>query len=78
MMPWRHERERSRVRLQREAPLPDDANLLGLQEQAAEYVRESKRRDALEDDELISTVIDAVAREYFRHVLRVTSRRGNS
>jgi hypothetical protein len=52
--------------------------LVGLQEQAAEYIRESKRRDALEPDELISAVIDAVARDYFQHVLRKNLWRGGS
>lgn len=41
------ERERSRARLQREAPVLDEATLLVLQEQAADYIRESKRRAPL-------------------------------
>jgi hypothetical protein len=77
-MPSRNECERSRARLQRETPISDDASLLVLQEQAAEYVRESKRRDALEPDELISAVVDALARDYFEHVLRKNLRRGGS
>ena len=68
-MASRNECERSRARLQRETPGSDDASLLVLQEQAAEYIRESKRRDASEPDELIASVIDAVARGYFQHVL---------
>jgi PRC-barrel domain len=78
VMASRNECERSRARLQREMPISDDASLLGLQAQAAEYVRESRRRDALEPDELISAVIDAVARDYFQHVLRKNLRRGGS
>jgi hypothetical protein len=73
-----NECERSRARLQRETPISDDASLLVLQEQAAEYVRESKRRDTSEPDELISAVVDAVARGYFQHVLRNKLRRGGS
>jgi hypothetical protein len=65
VMPSRNECERARARLQREAPISDDASLLVLQELAAEYVRESKRRDASEADELISAVVDAVARVRF-------------
>ena len=32
---------------------------------AAEYVREAKRRNPSEPDELISTVADTIARDYF-------------
>ena len=60
----------ARARLQLETPISDDANLLKLQEQVADYVREAKRRDPTEPNELISTVIDAVARDYFRHAIR--------
>jgi hypothetical protein len=77
-MPSRNECERARARLQREAPISDVASLLVLHEQAAEYVRESKRRDASKADELISAVVDAVARDYFQHVLRKNLRRGGS
>ena len=69
---------RSRARLQQETPISEDASLLVLQEQAAEYIRESKRRDTSEPDELISAVVDAVARGYFQHVLRKKLRRGGS
>ena len=64
------------ARLQLEkTPISDDANLLKLQEQAATYLYEAKRRDASEPDELISTVVDAVARDYFRHAIRKQRRR---
>ena len=74
-MPSRNECERLRTRLQRETPISDDASLLVLQEQAAEYVRESARRNPSEPDELIASVVDAVARGYFQHVLRKKLRR---
>ena len=77
-MPSRNECERARARLQRETPILDDASLLVLQEQAAEYVRESKHRDASEPDELIASVIDAVARGYFQHGLRKKLQRDGS
>jgi hypothetical protein len=48
--------------------------LLKLDQEVAEYVREAKRRDALGPDELVSTVVDAVARGYFRHILRKQAR----
>jgi hypothetical protein len=69
-MPSRNETARAHARLQLETPISDDANLLKLQEQVADYVREAKRRDPTEPNELISTVIDAVARDYFRHAIR--------
>jgi hypothetical protein len=62
------------VRLQLEAPIPDNANLHQLQEQVADCVREANRREAIEPDELISTVVDAVARDYFQYTLRKQGR----
>jgi len=64
------ETTRARERLQSATPISDDASLLKLEEQAAQYVREAKRRDATEAHELVSTVVEAVARDYFRHALR--------
>jgi hypothetical protein len=69
-MPSRNESTRAGARLQLETPIPDDASLRELQEQAAEYVREAKRRAPSEPDELVSSVLDAVARDYFRHAVR--------
>lgn len=73
-MPSNRESTRDRERLQSAAPICDDANLLKLDEEVAEHVREAKRRDALGPDELVSTVVDAVARNYFRHILRKQAR----
>ena len=62
----RDERMRARARLQLETPVSNDESLLQLQEQATSYVREAKRRSAQEpEDQLVSTVIDAVARDTF-------------
>ena len=69
-MSSRNEHVRAQVRLQQETPITDDASLLPLQEEAAAIVREAKRRDPSETDELVSTVLDEVARGYFRHALR--------
>ena len=66
----KHARVQARVRLQQEAPITDDASLLLMQEEAAAIVREAKRRDPSGTDELVSTVLDEVARSYFRHALR--------
>ena len=73
-MPTRNESTRARARLQSETPISDDANLLKLDEEVAEYVREAKRRDALGPDELVSTVMDGIARSYFRYTLRKQAR----
>jgi hypothetical protein len=73
-MPSNRESTRARERLQSATPICDDVSLLKLEEKVAEYVREAKRHDALEPDELVSTVVDAVARNYFRHVLRKQAR----
>jgi hypothetical protein len=74
-MPSRNESTRAIARLQLETPISDDANLLKLQAQAAEYVREAKRRAPSEPDELVSSVMDAVARDYFRHAIERQRRR---
>ena len=69
-MPARNESTRAIAPLQQETPISGDASLLKLQEQAADYVREAKRRAPLEHDELVSSVLDAVARDYFRHAIK--------
>jgi hypothetical protein len=65
---------RARERLESATPISDDANLLKLDEEAAEYVREVRRRNALGTDELVSTVVDEVARNYFQYILRKQAR----
>jgi hypothetical protein len=74
-MPSRNESTRAIARLQLETPISNDASLLKLQEQAAEYVREAKRRAPSEPSELVSSVLDAVARDYFRHTIETQRRR---
>jgi hypothetical protein len=75
VMPSRNESTHARERLQSAAPVSGDATLLKLQEEAAQFVREARRRYTTAPDELISTVVDAVARDYFRHALRKQRRR---
>jgi len=70
----RNESARARARLKLEMPIPDDANLLNLQKQVEDLVREAKRRDPSEP-ELVSTVLDTVARDYFRHAILSRRRR---
>jgi hypothetical protein len=71
----RNESARAQARLQLETPISDDASLPKLQEQVADYVREAKHRDPSEPNELISTVLDEVARDYFRHHAILKQRR---
>jgi len=71
----RNEARRAHERLQLETPISDDDNLLKLQAEAAAYLREAKRRDPSGPDELISTVLDEVARKYFRHAIGKQRRR---
>jgi hypothetical protein len=68
-MPSRNETMRAFERLRSTTPICDDASLVKLEQDVAEYLREAKRRDASGPDEMISSVIDKVAREYFRHTL---------
>ena len=74
-MPSRNESARAQARLQLETPISDDPSLPKLQGQVADYVREAKHRDPSEPNELISTVLDEVARYYFRHHAILKQRR---
>jgi hypothetical protein len=74
-MPSRKESMRAREQLQSATPISDDASLLKLEAEAAQYVCEAKRRDATEGHEMVSSVVEAVARNYFRHALRKQRRR---
>ena len=68
-MPSRNESARALARLQLETPISNEANLLSLQKQVEDFVREARRRDPSEPNELVSTVVDTVARDYFRHAI---------
>ena len=74
-MPSRKEIVRARERLQLETPISSDEDLLKLQAQAVNYISEAKRRDPAGPNELVSSVIDAVGRDYVRHVIRKQRRR---
>jgi hypothetical protein len=64
----------ARDRLQSATPICDDASLLKLNREVAEYVRKAKRGDHSRPDELVSTVVDGVARSYFSYILRKQAR----
>jgi hypothetical protein len=69
-MSSREERARARASacLRQETPIADDASLLAWKEEASAIVRDANSRSG--SDELPSTVLDEVARSYFRHVHR--------
>ena len=69
-MPSPNAKTRALARLQLETPVSDDASLHRLEEQAADYVREARRLHPSEPEELVCSVLDAVARDYFRHTIR--------
>ena len=73
-MPLKRETARAHERLRLVTPICDEESLVKLEEDVAEYLRKAKRSDALPPDELFSTVVDAVARSYFRHILRKQAR----
>ena len=73
-MPSRNEIMRARDRLHLATPICDDASLLKLDEEVSECVREVKRGDHVGPDELVSTVVDGVARSYFSYILRKQAR----
>ena len=64
-----HATKRAFERLRLATPICDDASLMRLKDDVAEYLREAKRRDASGPDELISTVLERVARKYFQRIL---------
>ena len=68
-MPSRNESARALARLQLETPISNDANLPNLQKQVEDFVREARHRDPSEPNELVSTVVDTVARDYFQHAI---------
>jgi hypothetical protein len=75
-MSSRNESAHALARLQLETPISDDADLLKLQAQVEDFVREAKRRDdPSEPNELVSTVVDTVARNYFRYAILKQRRR---
>jgi hypothetical protein len=84
MASMRSDRARARARdlLATVYPIPNDAEFRRLRELAIDYIEEAERLDAenrgrvLESDELISTALDAVARDFFaRALLRAVSHR---
>jgi len=73
-----YERARARARLALIAPMPRDVASIHLEDQSAEFLREANRRAAdkasAEPHELLSEVLDAVARKYFVRSIRTAQR----
>ncbi len=69
-MPSRNDSTRAIARLQLEPPVSHDTSLPGLLQRAAGHVREARRGAPSEPDELVPSVLDAVARDYFRHAVK--------
>ena len=74
-MPSGSKPARARARVEAAAPVSNDMDLIKLQKQAEEYVREAKRRDPSEPNELISSVVVAVARNHSAHIIQKQQRR---
>ncbi len=68
-MPSRNENEsmRFRARLESQTPLPSGEDADQLREQVQEYIREAERRGSSKSEELVSMVLDHVARDFFRY-----------
>lgn len=73
-MPSRNETMRAHEQLQLAAPISDDASLVKLEEEVSEFLREAKSKDTVGADELVSSVVDEIARKYFQHALRQKAR----
>jgi hypothetical protein len=69
-----HARARAHHLLAQIAPLPDDAEVQRLRELSMDYIREAERIEkegiaTRESSEQISTVLDAIARDFFARAL---------
>ena len=66
----RKESFRFRERLESQTPPPREADTDRLQEEVREYVREAQRSAPSKSGEMVSTVLDRVARDLFRRHLQ--------
>ena len=66
----KYERARARARLALIAPTVDDVTAAYFERQVEKVLLEAKQREEKSDRELISTLLDAVARKYFSLGLR--------
>jgi len=66
----KYERARARARLALIAPTVDDITAAYFDEQVEKVLVEARQRETRSDRELVSTLLDAVARKYFSMSLR--------
>ena len=66
----KYERARARARLALIAPTVDDVTAAYFDGQVEKVLREARQREEKSDRELVSTLLDAVARKYFSIGLR--------
>ena len=66
----KYERARARARLALIAPTVDDVTAAYFERQVEKVLLEAKQREEKSDRELISTLLDAVARKYLSRGLR--------
>ena len=66
----KYERARARARLALIAPAVDDVTAAYFDGQVEKVLLEAKQREEKSDQELIATLLDAVARKYFSLGLR--------
>jgi hypothetical protein len=66
----KYERARARARLALIAPTVDDVTAAYFEKQVEKVLLEAKQREEKSDRELISTLLDAVARKYLSLGLR--------
>ena len=66
----KYERARARARLALIAPTVDDVTAAYFERQVEKVLLEAKQREEKSDQELISTLLDAVARKYLSLGLR--------
>ncbi|MBR0752404.1 hypothetical protein JQ604_09425 [Bradyrhizobium jicamae] len=64
------DRSRAAARLEAMAPSPGDGDALRYEELVAMILAEARQRGLGENDELLSTALDAIARRYFGLFLR--------
>lgn len=61
----KYERARARARLALIAPTVDDVTAAYFDQQVDKLLREAGQRERMSDRELLSTLLDAVARKFF-------------
>jgi hypothetical protein len=66
----KYERARARARLALIAPTVDDVTAAYFDRQVEKVLQEARQREEKSDRELVSTLLDAVARKFFATSLR--------